>query len=96
MGHGQVPFFPFFLKATCFPTGAVNKKPGIQVSGWKNGGNGGIRRYPENWILPGLAIRGQTPVKHPKRDTLPNSPHNSTKPQLLFIPGGFCIDAVSP
>ena len=21
MGHGQVPFFPFFLKATCFPTG---------------------------------------------------------------------------
>ena len=23
MAHGQVPFFPFFLKATCFPTGPL-------------------------------------------------------------------------
>ena len=48
------PIFPIFPKGNLLPHRAVNKKPSIQVSGWKNGGNGGIRRYPENWILPRL------------------------------------------
>ena len=48
------PIFPIFPKGNLLPHRAVNKKPGIQVSGWENGENGGIRRYPENWILPRL------------------------------------------
>ena len=49
------PIFPIFPKGNLLPHRAVNKKPSIQVSGWKNGENGGIRRYLENWILPRLA-----------------------------------------
>ena len=50
------PIFPIFPKGNLLPHRAVNKKPSIQVSGWKNGENGGIRRYPENRILPRLDI----------------------------------------
>ena len=52
------PILPIFPKGNLLPHTAVNKKPSIQVSGWKNGENGGIRRYPENWILPRLAVGG--------------------------------------
>ena len=46
--------FSHFPKGNLLPHRAVNKKPSIQLSGWENGGNGGIQRYPENWILPRL------------------------------------------
>ena len=55
---------PIFPKGNLLPHRAVNKKPGIQVSGWKNGENGGIRRYPENWILPRLDPRTPKPYTH--------------------------------
>ena len=45
------PIFPIFPKGNLLPHRAVNTKPSIQVSGWENGENGSIRRYPENWIL---------------------------------------------
>ena len=38
------PIFPIFPKGNLLPHRAVNKKPSIQVSGWKNGENGGIRK----------------------------------------------------
>ena len=38
------PIFPIFPKGNLLPHRAVNKKPSIQVSGWENGENGGIRR----------------------------------------------------
>ena len=38
------PIFPIFPKGNLLPHRVVNKKPSIQVSGWKNGGNGGIRK----------------------------------------------------
>ena len=49
------PIFPIFPKGNLLPHRAVNKKPSIQVFGWKNGENGGTRRYPENWMLHRLA-----------------------------------------
>ena len=48
---------PIFPKGRVLPHRAVNKKPSIQVSGWKNGENGGIRKT--GYFL-GL------PVGHPK------------------------------
>ena len=63
------PIVPIFPKDNLLPHRAVNKKPGIQVSGWKNGGNGGIRRYPENWILHRLAPctrRSSITIKQPQ------------------------------
>ena len=47
MGHGQVPFSPFFLKATCFPTGPsiknlVSKHPDGKMG--KMEVSGGIRK----------------------------------------------------
>ena len=50
------PIFPIFPKGNLLPHRAVKKKPSIQVSGWKNGENGGIRRYPENWNFLGLQM----------------------------------------
>ena len=47
MGHGQVPFFPFFLKATCFPTGPLIKNRVSKYPDGKMGKmevSGGIRK----------------------------------------------------
>ena len=47
MGHGQVPFFPFFLKATCFPTGRLIKNLVSKYPDGKMGEmevSGGIRK----------------------------------------------------
>ena len=63
------PIFPIFPKGNLLPHRAVNKKPSIQVSGWKNGENGGIRRYPENWILPRLGA--PTPARGLEQHTPP-------------------------
>ena len=47
MGHGQVPFSPFFLKATCFPTGPLIKNRVSKYPDGKMGKmevSGGIRK----------------------------------------------------
>ena len=47
MGHGQVPFSPFFLKATCFPTGPLIKNLVSKYPDGKMGEmevSGGIRK----------------------------------------------------
>ena len=60
------PIFPIFPKGNLLPHRAVNTKPSTQVSGWENGENGGIWRYPENWILPRLGV----PTVCPRRCTV--------------------------
>ena len=47
MGHGQAPFSPFFLKATCFPTGPLIKNLVSKYPDGKMGEmevSGGIRK----------------------------------------------------
>ena len=54
MGHGQVPFSPFFLKATCFPTGPLIKNLVSKYPDGKMGEmevSGGIRK---TGYFPGL------------------------------------------
>ena len=48
------PIFPIFPKGNLLPHKAVNKKPSIQVSGCKNGENGGIQFIRKTGYFLGL------------------------------------------
>ena len=63
MGHGQVPFPPFFLKATCFPTGPLIKNLLSKYPDGKMGKmevSGGIRKtgYFLGLLVPCWGERG--------------------------------------